>query len=122
MYQLLLSREYVKISLCAKRRETMQQKPTDENPADQTQSDAMQQDKKNQDPPKQFNDLSLSEQQRRSMDGSRPRDEQGAKRALGHESIGERVEEGAERVVKGVEREIAVVGEHIEEEAERVVE
>src|SRR5437588_10549368 len=82
-------------SLRAIRSKYMQQKPTGENPADQTQSDAMQQDKKNEDSPKQPNDASLSEQQRRSMDGSRPLDKQGTKSAFGHESIGERIEEGA---------------------------
>ena len=86
----------------------MQQKPTGENPAtDQTQSDAMQHDKKIEAPPKQPNDLSLSVTQRRSMDGSRSPDEQGTKSGFGHESIGEHIEEGVERVVEEAEREVA---------------
>ena len=101
----------------------MEQKPTDENPVtSQAHSDITQPIKKNEDQSKQRNGASLSVKRRRSVDENRRLDEQGSRNSFEHESIGERIEERAEKVVGEVEREIAVVEKRIEEGAEKAVE
>ena len=101
----------------------MHQKPAGENSATSTtESDAKQQITKNEAASKETDNTLPDINQQGSMDENRPSAKQGHKNALEHESLGERIEEGAERIIKEAEQDVAGVEKRIEEGAGRIVE